>query len=257
MLKSSISRFQRCLLSIFLTAVFLCTNSASAMSCNKQLNSSQGSGQIQTQTSDELLGLDDLPTEQRAQGREVLVKLSAIRNDHSSAQVELSHNLAKGDYNLAVYQTRVSRSQIEFESDFGISKNNVFRLKDISNQEIIGSLEYTISNAFFDGGVSVENGAIYIVDYKTLDQYAPLRPIADSLFKNLIARHVNIKQIRMDLLSADVAAVRQALKNGLSPEQALEATPIYMSLNKLGFSKIVKGFSSVAEWEQYLTLERP
>ena len=113
-----------------------------AASCEASLNS--GEGQIHTQTSKEFR--NSLPELFEALGPSALLHVEALYSDLASPVVQARQDLSKGDYNLAVLQTQLTRARPVYFPTPGYENSKVnsqtINLVDMSNEHVIGSLRY-------------------------------------------------------------------------------------------------------------------
>jgi hypothetical protein len=202
---------------------------------------------IQARTSAELLNtLPPVLWADRSK-TEALLALNSLNSLIAGPEVVGKTDLQKGDYNWAVMKSNLIRSTVVQVKAKKASDFDYLKVVDLASQHEIGSIEFTPrTNA---------PGAVFLSHIQG-DQYAPKRLITKALLEALLERYPETTELRMEMDAAMVATVQAALMKELTPHQAIALTPMYQTLQAVGFATIVPATTSVARWEEYLTVRR-
>lgn len=219
------------------TVAFALALPAYATDCRRILDPSDRRDEINTEPSQYLL--NSMAADLGIPRSEIQEALQGVFYHYGLPLIIDQQIMQKAQYEAGEFTMKLARSKLVFTPKNEATSRYYDRLTfvDIADGQEIGFIDYTIPET--------DRSRIFISEIKG-DHHALIRPITKKLLAEMMARHPTIRTLSVDIYPADMYHVRQARKQGLSPEDSIKATPIYQSLVSIGFTKIIKGKSSIA-----------
>ncbi len=231
-------------------STLLTTAHASIQKCDVVVSPAQEEHkEIETQISQALLST--LAAELGIPRNEIEAKLKNVY-DHYAVPVLIDNQLAAQErYEAGINTMRMARSVLRVGMTRDSRQRKIYdrlSLFDISVNEEIAFIDYTV--------VPTSPSRIFISEIKG-DHHSVIRPLTRRLLQEVIARHPSLVTLSLEFMPADMFHINQAVRAGKSPEEAIQASPIYSALKAIGFSKIIKSQTSIAPDGPGMFIERP